>query len=392
MDRETGVVLEIRGDKAVVLTRKGEFREVPRRGWNWTIGQEVELAEVGAVSSLKRSLRGLVHRPAAWAAALVVLMFCSAFFGYFLGATTPAAYVTVDINPSLELTLNARDQVIDAEGLNGDGEDIVRDLEYRGKPLGEVMELVTELAVQKGFLVSEQKEPAIVISASPVEDESKTPQELAAILLTAQSRVEQALLAHNIMGRVETVHAEPVVREEARAKGLSTGKYVVYLVAREKGLEVELEDFRSQSLGKAIAAARGNLGEILRAAQNQKGFAPLVERYGRGAKAGGQKVREVPGKTGHGPDKKQKVKPGPDREGQSGRLQEPGEDVTAPGAPGGRDGPGKGGKKMPGGDLEGKNENAPGQGRDHPAGGGRQPPGRRGGPLPSTLRQKNSGP
>ena len=40
---------------------------------------------------------------------------------------TPVSYVSIDVNPSVELTLNRVDRVISATAFNGDGEAVLED-------------------------------------------------------------------------------------------------------------------------------------------------------------------------------------------------------------------------------------------------------------------------
>ena len=52
----------------------------------------------------------------------------------------PAASIAVDINPSLELTVNVFDRVITLEGRNSDGEALAQELDLAGKPYDEAMQ------------------------------------------------------------------------------------------------------------------------------------------------------------------------------------------------------------------------------------------------------------
>lgn len=53
---------------------------------------------------------------------------------------TPATSIAVDINPSLELTVNVFDRVISLEGRNSDGEALAEKLDLAGKPYDEAMQ------------------------------------------------------------------------------------------------------------------------------------------------------------------------------------------------------------------------------------------------------------
>ena len=71
-------------------------------------------------------------------AAVMALLICAAAGGAYVSGqeNAVASVVTLDVNPSVELRLNARDKVVDAVALNGDGQAILSNLELRGEKLG----------------------------------------------------------------------------------------------------------------------------------------------------------------------------------------------------------------------------------------------------------------
>jgi hypothetical protein len=156
-----GVLLEMAGRQAVVLTPQGEFKKIPAPRGTWEIGDEVEFAE---------SKGGPVWaRWGATAAAAAVLMIGS-FAGYNqYTLTVPVAVVTVDINPSLELTLNKKDQVLKALPLNADGELVLQGVTWQRKPFDQVVRAVTERAVEEHKLNPTDETSAVLVGVAPLE-------------------------------------------------------------------------------------------------------------------------------------------------------------------------------------------------------------------------------
>lgn len=71
----------------------------------------------------------------------------------------PAASIGLDINPSLELTVNALDRVIALKGKNGDGLEVAKHLDVAGMPYDEAMQRILiseELApyLENGSMIS----------------------------------------------------------------------------------------------------------------------------------------------------------------------------------------------------------------------------------------------
>jgi len=85
-----------------------------------------------------------------------------------LGCNTVAAeeaYVTIDINPSIDLTVNDKDKVVDANALNEDGELLLLELDLIGKSYDEAIELILDKAIDLGFIDIESVETVVSVSA-----------------------------------------------------------------------------------------------------------------------------------------------------------------------------------------------------------------------------------
>lgn len=73
-------------------------------------------------------------------------------FGYRGLYAVAAAYVSVDVNPSIELTLNRADRVIDAAAYNAEGEALLRAVDTAGRPCEDaVSALLAEMEAQGYF-------------------------------------------------------------------------------------------------------------------------------------------------------------------------------------------------------------------------------------------------
>ncbi len=68
--------------------------------------------------------------PAAVAAAIVIVLLC---FGGYEIYSTPTAFVDIDVNPSVELSVNRFDIVVDAVAYNEDGQAVLDAADVKGK-------------------------------------------------------------------------------------------------------------------------------------------------------------------------------------------------------------------------------------------------------------------
>lgn len=100
-------------------------------------------------------------------AMLITLIFTSQ-------AATPvvASTITVDINPSIQITLDEDDIVINVTAINNDGEEIInRDVKYRGLSLDETLEIIIQTAYKRGFIIETTEENVILISVESNNEE-----------------------------------------------------------------------------------------------------------------------------------------------------------------------------------------------------------------------------
>lgn len=271
MDRR-GVVLEIDGNRAVVLTPRGEFLATRART-GWEVGTEVTLGP--AILPAARAW----YRPAAAvvAAAIVLAVFVQ---GMPLLPGPTVAYVTVDINPSVELAVDGRERVTSATPLNDDGRLIIEAGDLRRRSVDEAIAELVRRAARAGYMGAGQ-ENSIIITSVP-SDGPDLPPGLKQKIETGRKQANSILSAEGLRGRVETLQASPQMREEARQLGLSPGKYAIYLEARAAGLDISLENLRVNKIVKAIKDAGGVPGEIIGRAHQEKDFEGLLNRHGAG--------------------------------------------------------------------------------------------------------------
>lgn len=140
-----GIIAQIEGKYAVVLTQDGEFRKV-RAKPRMETGIEIDIDQP---SEGVRNTRFLMKVTSIAAAALLALGTGYGAYCY----TVPYSYVHLDINPSIELTANVYDRIIKAEALNEDGQKLLEGRNLKHEKIDEgVSDLLGE-AVRKGYLV-----------------------------------------------------------------------------------------------------------------------------------------------------------------------------------------------------------------------------------------------
>ncbi|MEA4870310.1 MAG: anti-sigma factor domain-containing protein [Christensenella sp.] len=203
--KQSAIIAEIRGKYAAALTAAGQFIRVPNEGYE--VGQAIVLPSP-ARNAGKRMRLGAY---ASMAAGVLLLL-----FGGWMGYLTPVGVVSLDVNPSIEYSINLLDRVLEITAVNGDGVQILSGMDARAllyRPVDDAIEATIATLRQDGYL-AEETENDVVLSAS-----------------AGDARHAEAL-AQRLNSRVSeqtdlTVYAVSVSRgevESAHALGTSAGK------------------------------------------------------------------------------------------------------------------------------------------------------------------------
>ena len=191
----------------------------------------------------------------------------------FVYPQIPVAYVSVDINPSIELGLNRYDKVISSKGLNQDGINLLNNITLNNLPVERALEVVTEKAIEEKY-INTDKENAVIISYSKSKPDKRTPIKISnkknpptEVVLAKEevleSTIKQVIERNKQQAIVEIVQVSPKVRDEADQLGLSTGKYTLMLEAWDEGLEISPESIIGNSIITAIKVKGINPGEFM---------------------------------------------------------------------------------------------------------------------------------
>ena len=112
------VVTQIQGKFAAILSEDGRIEKITNK--NYVIGQVIEM---------KENVKAKKHI-AAWvasAAAIVLVALGGTAYAYY----SPYYYVSLDVNPSIEYTLNRFDRVLTAKAVNEDGTEILKEVDLK---------------------------------------------------------------------------------------------------------------------------------------------------------------------------------------------------------------------------------------------------------------------
>lgn len=166
----------------------------------------------------KRLRQGMRRRAAAVAACAVMLMLAVGISGYTM-LLVPVSYVSIDVNPSIELELNRIDRVISAKAYNKDGEKVLDSLSVDGKYYTDAIDILVESREMQPYL---EGDAALTIT---VASESRRRENA----LLDGVRNSSSCMRHEGM----STGTDLTMVGEAHECGLSLGKYAAYKILQQ---------------------------------------------------------------------------------------------------------------------------------------------------------------
>ncbi|MBD3920149.1 anti-sigma factor domain-containing protein [Paenibacillus sp. PR3] len=291
------IVMEMSEKHLIVLTPSGEFRRVPRSG-------QVD-ADIGDEIILANRRRQIPRRAWAWtAAALVVLLLFPLVMVPTSKAEPIVAYVTLDVNPSVELGINDEEEVRELRGLNDEGKNLASGIDYKGKHAADV---VASLVEKTSSVIDAQAAAAdhdIVIASVVVGNKLIDPDQFEVQL---ESDIHEAVTKVVPSSDNVTVISVPKeVRDEAERSGVSTGKMAVYLMAKSKNPKLKLDSLKDQSI-QEWTASEGGVQSVVPSKQKEVAAASTTPAT-KAANPSADKETELKSKAASNKEEKEALK------------------------------------------------------------------------------------
>lgn len=236
MSRIKAVVLEKHKNSITVLTEEGAFRTLKYKG-DAGVGEEIQLP----VQS-----RAAFWRIGASVAAVVLLALMGILGWNAWQPRTAVAMISLDINPSLQLTVDQKGDVLELESLNSEAEQVATGLSLKGKPWGEAVNKIIQKSVALNYL-SEEENWVVVGYSSAASDPKEPPVKSSAINTEAITKqVQQAVHEQGLKSTVAVYELTSEQKRQAQETGLSLGEYALVDTAQKAGIKVEPKDLKAK--------------------------------------------------------------------------------------------------------------------------------------------------
>lgn len=175
------------------------------------------------IYSHKTAVRPVFRQAAALAAGLVILFFIGGSWIFM----TPTAYISIDINPSLELGINRFNRIVSVEGYNDDGDNLAESLNITFMNYNDALDEILSSQSIEDYLAAD----ALMSLTVAGDDEAQYTEILDTVETCADGR--ENIQCHS--GNTEEMH-------EAHDAGLSFGKYRAYQILHDLDPSISPDD------------------------------------------------------------------------------------------------------------------------------------------------------
>ncbi|MEW4309689.1 anti-sigma-I factor RsgI family protein [Rossellomorea marisflavi] len=213
-----GIIMDIKSDSLVMMTAEGEFikgKKHPHQ--HYTIGEEIPFFPVTGERFNAGRRSGRMHWKVLLASCAVFALLLILLPSTLTEDRKAYAYVSLDINPSLELTLDEEKQVLDIVSYNEEGDEILSSLQkWRNAEAEKVTAKIFDLCEEMGYFTD--TDHIYMTSSFPEEKDGKAKESFIKSIYTMiedENQSRPVTITYKEASREE--------RKEAHEKGVTAG-------------------------------------------------------------------------------------------------------------------------------------------------------------------------
>lgn len=213
-----GIIMEIKKDYAIALNDNGIMEKILYKK-DMKVGQKIFYFEEDIIKSTNKvNINHSFLKSFGSIAAIFLLVFT-----FFQGITYENAYavVSLDINPSIQIEVSSKMNIISIEGINDDGKNIDFS-NIIGSNINNGIEEIKKILIEKKYL-DDNKEVLVAFALVKEKDDDKYEE-------SVKDAIHETFKTENVT-YVKVVNKANIA--EAKTKGVSLGRYEVSLTANE---------------------------------------------------------------------------------------------------------------------------------------------------------------
>lgn len=224
-----GIVFKIEGGKAIVLKSDGGFVCTATKK-EWEVGQTVRIAE--------HQHKGRIKLMLILAASLAVVVIGG--FGFNAVYSSPVSIISLDVNPSIELSVNRFGKIASADALNNEGEQILAEINMKNTTYSDALKSILEAESKSGYLTADTSVVLTVFSSDTAVQ--------ASLLSELQGLIDSQILIYSNQITAEYHAVDEHTVKGAHGHGVTAGKYLYLRQLRELAPETDISQYANDSI------------------------------------------------------------------------------------------------------------------------------------------------
>ncbi|MFZ5989217.1 MAG: anti-sigma-I factor RsgI family protein [Bacillota bacterium] len=249
-----GLIFSLRKNTALVATPNNAYYKIARKATMF-VGQEVIFKKTDIID-----YKYVIKKLSTIAACVCLLITIAFVFVRLQMQSIPVpkefAFISLDINPSMEFTIDELENVLNVESLSNDAEEITKEIEFKGMKLDSAVTRVVELCEEKEFIDTKSKVYLLIggsvnSDAKKGTDKAKSNDKLSKILNELKESLEKTYSGEQ---EIIAIKSSPENREAARENNISQGKYAVYSELIRLGKEITVEEIKGTDMKDLLKA------------------------------------------------------------------------------------------------------------------------------------------
>ena len=214
-----GIIMEINEGFLTLLTPEGEFLQSRKQNQPYSLGEEIYFFPIESVIGFKtkRSIKNMFKLKTAWAVMAALFIFIGTFIPSYQN-NKAYAYMSIDVNPSVELGVNKEMKVVELTGYNKEGKEIISHLkDWKKEDVSEITKAILSEMKKAGYL---EEHHQVLISTVRIEQpEQKVEDQLQRKL----DKIEETVNKEKVEVIVLTATEKQL--QKAHKQGMTAGKY-----------------------------------------------------------------------------------------------------------------------------------------------------------------------
>ncbi len=253
-----GIVINLAKNKVVVTTSDFQCFYIKRSPTIY-VGKQIGFNEKDIIRK-RPTLAKLVLGAAACIAILFVIASVSNFEGItnlksILSEPKVFAYLDIDINPSMEVGIDERGDVLRVLPLNENAKSLIKKVKLNKKSVTQAIGVIID-EVKKNRVISDTQKDYVLVSSTLNSRKNELDKEFQ----TEREKLDKIVnsLKNDIQDKengkviVFLVQANMSERKDARSRGISTGRYVLYNKYKDSKSGFSIEEAKSITVNELL--------------------------------------------------------------------------------------------------------------------------------------------